>query len=86
VGRAHKTKAPARKAGANVSIILGHFQKCLTLFLVAYMQSGGFPSPAFYIQNTNMVPTELWFFNDFLETFADGRTTTKKVSKRTSPR
>ena len=31
VGRAHNTKAaPANKAGANVSIILGHFQKCLT--------------------------------------------------------
>ena len=31
VGRAHKTKAaPANKAGANVSIILGHFQKRLT--------------------------------------------------------
>ena len=33
VGRTHKTKvAPAKKAGANVSIILGHFQKCLTGF------------------------------------------------------
>ena len=31
VGRAHKTKSsPSKKAGANVSVILGHFQKCLT--------------------------------------------------------
>ena len=31
VGRAHKNKtSPRIKAGANVSIILGHFQKCLT--------------------------------------------------------
>ena len=31
MGRAHKTKSsPSKKAGANVSIILGHFQKCLT--------------------------------------------------------
>ena len=34
VGRAHKTKSsPSKKAGANVSVILGHFQKCLTLIL-----------------------------------------------------
>ena len=31
VGRAHKHNKPQQKAGANVSIILGHFQKCLTL-------------------------------------------------------
>ena len=30
VGRAHKYNKPQQKAGANVSIILGHFQKCLT--------------------------------------------------------
>ena len=30
VGRAHKHNKPQQKAGANVSIILGHFQKCLT--------------------------------------------------------
>ena len=30
VGSAHKQNKPQQKAGANVSIILGHFQKCLT--------------------------------------------------------
>ena len=29
-----KLKQPQQKAGANVSIILGHFQKCLTVFMV----------------------------------------------------
>ena len=36
VGRAHKTKSsPSKKAGANVSVILGHFQKCLTLLIAS---------------------------------------------------
>ena len=30
VGSAHKQNKPQQKAGANVSFILGHFQKCLT--------------------------------------------------------
>ena len=37
VGRAHKTKSsPSKKAGANVSVILGHFQKCLTLLFLFF--------------------------------------------------
>lgn len=32
VGSTHKQNKPQQKAGANVSIILGHFQKCLTVF------------------------------------------------------
>ena len=33
VGSAHKQNKPQQKAGANVSIILGHFQKRLTHFV-----------------------------------------------------
>ena len=33
VGRSHKYDKPQQKAGAYVSIISGHFQKCLTVIL-----------------------------------------------------
>jgi len=37
VGSAHKKESPSQKAGANVSVILGHFQKCLTaLFFIFF--------------------------------------------------
>ena len=45
VGRAHKYNKPQQKAGANVSIILGHFQKCLTILFIRKLSGiiPGFP-------------------------------------------
>lgn len=40
VGRAHKHNKPQQKVGANVSIILGHFQKCLTEEILRIHQQG----------------------------------------------